>query len=99
MQLLGINVTDEEFDFFVGEEAKGKELYIKNGKIASRTPAVTDDYLRSKRNSECFPIINRGELWYDSLTQEQRIELSVWYRAWLDVTETKVVPTKPSWLE
>lgn len=55
--------------------------------------------LRERREIECFPYINRGELWYDSLTQEQRIELSVWYHAWLDVTETRIIPTKPSWLD
>lgn len=55
--------------------------------------------LRLQREEECFPYINRGELWYDNLTQEQRIELSVWYQAWLDVTETKIIPTKPSWLD
>ena len=54
--------------------------------------------LRKLRESECFPIINRGKLWYDNLTYEQRAELTDWYFAWLDVTETRVIPRKPSWL-
>ena len=55
--------------------------------------------MRFKREYECFPIINRGECWYAKLTDEQKSELSQWYDAWLDVTETKVVPTKPTWLK
>ena len=55
--------------------------------------------LRKQREQECFPIINRGQLWYSTLTAEQYRELQVWYQAWLDVTETLVVPEKPWWLE
>lgn len=54
--------------------------------------------LREQREIECFQIINRGKLWYDTLTEEQVIELNQWYQYWLDITETKVIPTKPSWL-
>lgn len=54
--------------------------------------------LRNQREVECFPIINRGKLWYDNLTTEQVTELDEWYNAWLDVTETKVIPNKPNWL-
>ena len=53
---------------------------------------------RQERESICFPIINRGQLWYDNLTKEQKSELQVWYQAWLDVTETKVKPETPSWI-
>lgn len=55
--------------------------------------------LRKQREQECFPIINRGQLWYSTLTAEQYKELQVWYQAWLDVTETLVAPEKPGWLE
>ena len=54
--------------------------------------------LREARERECFPIINRGKLWYDLLTFEQLSELRAWYKAWLDVTETLIIPTKPEWL-
>lgn len=56
------------------------------------------DELRERRELECFPIINRGELWYDTLTTEQLQELDTWYHAWLDVTITKQIPQKPEWL-
>lgn len=54
--------------------------------------------LRARRETECFPIINRGQLWYDTLIEKQKTELKQWYIAWLDVTDTLVVPTKLSWL-
>lgn len=54
--------------------------------------------LRYQREVACFPYINRGYLWYNKLTDEQKSELDTWYQAWLDVTETKVIPEKPEWL-
>ncbi len=60
--------------------------------------AKLPDGLRRRREVECFPIINRGQLWHDSLTEEQRAELKEWYQAWLNVPETLTVPNKPEWL-
>lgn len=54
--------------------------------------------LRGKREIECFPIINRGKLWYDILTNDQLVELNIWYREWLNVTDTLKEPKKPEWL-
>ena len=48
------------------------------------------------REAECFPI-NRGQLWYDRLSEKQKAELQVWYSDWL-VTDTLTAPEKPSWL-
>lgn len=85
--------------------------YIKNIKFCSLLrPENGDDYddveeleiykddLRYAREKECYAIINRGSLWYDMLSIEQRAELSEWYELWLDVTETFCKPTKPVWL-
>lgn len=54
--------------------------------------------LRKERDRVCFSIVNRGQVWYDGLTYEQRIELMEWYRAWLNVTETLKTPPMPEWL-
>ncbi len=54
--------------------------------------------LRQKREKLCFPYINRGELWYNTLSNAQKTELNTWYLAWLDVTKTKIIPTMPEWL-
>lgn len=85
-----------------------------DGKIYSVTEMQSEPYIqrksefeklktlasiRSQREAECFPVINRGALWYDKLTAEQRSELSAWYEAWLDAPQTGVAPSKPTWLE
>jgi len=54
--------------------------------------------LRNKRETECFSVVNRGQIWYDTLSSEQKQELKNWYQAWLDVTGTKTIPAKPNWL-
>ena len=64
-------------------------------------PYTNEEYinnLRSKRETECFPIINRGQLWYDTLSEQQKAELKEWYIAWLNVTDTLIIPNKPNWL-
>lgn len=55
--------------------------------------------LRALREKKCFSIINRGALWYETLTEEQVMELRKWYNAWLDVTVTFKIPRKPKWLK
>ena len=57
------------------------------------------DMYRSIRSQVCFPVINRGQLWYDKLTDEQKEELSKWYNDWLNVTTTLVIPEAPEWLK
>ena len=57
------------------------------------------DHLRSRREEECFSFVNRGPLWYDTLTLEQYAEFQKWYQEWLNVTETKIIPNKPEWLK
>lgn len=54
--------------------------------------------LRETRSQKCFNIINRGQLWYNRLTESQKQELQEWYQAWLDVTYTFVEPETPEWL-
>lgn len=55
--------------------------------------------LRQRRKTECYAYINRGQLWYGLLTVKQLAELASWYNAWRNVTETLIVPERPSWLE
>lgn len=54
--------------------------------------------LRRQRQTQCFSIINRGKLWYDTLSTTQLVELDVWYKQWLDVTKTLQVPANLSWI-
>lgn len=103
-QPLYSEVSDNQLQDFI-YKAQTQNCQIVNGSDnrPMLKPIVLSDEqilmnLRNQREVECFPIINRGKLWYDTLTTEQVTELNEWYNAWLDVTETKVIPTKPSWL-
>lgn len=62
--------------------------------------------LRQQREIECFSVINQNYIidcqsktWFDTLTEEQKQDANIWVQQWRDVTETKVVPTKPSWIK
>lgn len=79
-------------------------IVVENSTVVSMTEGEkiilepTTDELRLMREKLCFPYINRGELWYNRLTAEQKAELEVWYQEWLDVTVTLTIPSKPEWL-
>lgn len=76
-------------------------VYTDNGILAKSHIETEEEILNSlrlKREQECFPIINRGQLWYKKLTEEQINELDQWYCNWLNITETKVEPVMPKWL-
>lgn len=60
--------------------------------------AIQRNVIRKSRAEICFPIINRGRLWYDRLTEEQVAELRDWYSAWLDAPDTLIVPKTPEWV-
>lgn len=91
-----IEVENPDEEIFIGYST------IINGKLYTNMKEVTDgrrkEEIRIRRELECFPIINRGLLWYETLTKEQLDELRVWYQAWLDATETLIIPDKPEWL-
>lgn len=73
--------------------------YDFNNKQFEKILLNDNKILRNLREIECFSILdNRSKLWYDNLSEEQLSELKEWYKAWLNVTETKVIPEKPSWL-
>lgn len=106
-EIFGINDEYTERAMFCNEnhlciEEITKDTDTERKFQIQELPKKTDDEiledLRLRREVECFPIINRGKLWYDNLTTEQVTELDEWYNAWLDVTETKVIPNKPNWL-
>lgn len=100
----GIEVPDpEDIEHFTDHFAaykvqNGVAAYDDAQNTAIRTAAAADEY-RARREKECFAVINRGQLWYEGISMVQLLELRKWYKAWLDVTETMVVPEKPAWLE
>ena len=90
------NFTFENYQAFKHQNG---ELVFDEEKLKKLDGERALNELREQRQLECFPVINRGELWYQSLTSAQITELSEWYNAWLNVTETKVVPTMPTWIK
>lgn len=76
---------------------------IKDGVFSERDKtgdieAAEVNAIRERRKNECFSVINRGELWYSRLTEEQKQELEVWYQDWLDAPQTKTIPVAPTWI-
>ena len=99
----GIEVADPEdlesfIDTFRAYRYENGSLLLDETKLQQVNDTRIVDELRLKRQKVCFPYINRGELWYNRLSSEQKDELNVWYQAWLDVTNTKVIPETPEWL-
>jgi hypothetical protein len=97
-------ITDEKWIELLDAQSAGKEIYTKkSGEPALRAHVLTEDEkkdaLRNTREIECFAVINRGTLWYDTLTDSESEALKTWYTAWLDVTETKVIPERPAFLK
>ena len=99
----GIEVPDPpDVEHF---EANFQAYQLQDGALAfdekqhqlNKQKALCDE-LRKRREAECFSYINRGQLWYDRLTDTQQSELAAWYECWLCVTETLTAPAKPSWL-
>lgn len=101
----GIEINGDRYDF--GERFEKIKCYKKFGNgivfdealYAEKTAAAETAMLRARREKECFKIIDRSVFWYDSLTNAQKEELRAWYTDWLNVTDTKIIPTQPSWLK
>ena len=99
-------VTDASIDFEVDDELYEKLMTCKIGKNWKLQDGefivvelLDDEIIRFRREIECFAIIdNRSQLWWNHLTDDKKNELDVWYEAWLNATETKVIPEKPEWL-
>lgn len=83
-------VLENELQYYTDRKATEEE-------ILNEKELQNIETLRTLR-LECFEVVNRGTLWFERLSDEQKLELDEWYQAWLDVTETKVIPKKPEWL-
>lgn len=91
------SISDEKYMLYASDRTSYK---IEGGKFAAlKTEAeLKAEQLRRRREKECFPIVNRGGLWYEKLTAEQRAELSAWYESWLNAPQTLSAPAAPDWL-
>ena len=83
--------------FYAFQLKDGKLMYDPTEYEKVQTEEQKEN-LRSRRETECFAVINRGQLWYEGISLSQLLELRQWYKAWLNVTTTLVAPEKPKWL-
>jgi len=106
-----ISIDDEERFIEVDEATFQKTLgcdnhflwRVKNGELYHEQyepipEAEIIENLRDIRAEVCFPVINRGQPWHDTLSSYQKKELAKWYNDWLNVTKTKKEPPPPRWL-
>ena len=99
---VSVNEPEDLYDF---EENYGSYCFSEDNALVKSDEKLKEieterelASLRFQRENVCFPYINRGYLWYNRLTVEQKEELEIWYQAWLNVTDTKVIPATPEWL-
>lgn len=101
----GIELPDpEDIDHFLAHRPSykaqdGKALFDDEEQDTALAEETEKETLRQRRQTECFAFVNRGQLWYATLSAKQLVELTTWYTAWLKVTETKTIPERPAWLE
>lgn len=100
----GIEVPDpkdmEQFlQRFYAYQLTDGELHYNHEEYTAVQTEEQKRILRKRRETECFCVVNRGQLWLESISPQQLSELRQWYQAWLDVTETMVAPDRPMWLK
>ena len=100
----GMDVPEPEelesfLECFTGYKVENGILVKDEEKDTAERLNLKKSILRQRRKTECFSYINRGQLWYTTLSVKQLAELTAWYTAWLKVTETMEVPDRPDWLE
>ena len=90
-------ISDEDYKYLSSTPDSYKIVDDKVVMLIS-IEEIKKDKIRQSREVECFPIINRGVLWYDKLTEEQKAELAAWYQQWLDAPQTSIIPKPLQWL-
>lgn len=76
-----------------------EDIYVYIPYTAAELDEINKQNIRTQRAELCFPIVNRGMLWYERLTSEQYTDLALWYQAWLDAPATGVMPETPIWIK
>lgn len=85
-----------------------------DGKLYSESEMLSEQYLaqeqvyleelskndvRIQRNIAFNKYIDKSVLWYESLTDEQKRELKIWYETWKDAPKTGIIPQPLSWFK
>lgn len=87
MKLFDIELTNEEFDFLMCEQSKGKELKVVDGKVVAVERAMTEEELKKSRIAELKRLLastdyqslkySEGELTYDEF-ESMRLQRKEW---------------------
>lgn len=93
----GIELANpEDIDHFLAHwqsyQAQDAKAHFDEEQDTALAEKTEKETLRQRRQTECFTFVNRGQLWYATLSVKQLAELAAWYTAWLKVTETKNIP-------
>lgn len=59
MKLLGIEMSEQEFDYLICEQNKGKELKVVDGKVVAVEHEVTEEELKEQRKWEITARLNQ----------------------------------------
>ena len=94
----------EKNDFIVKyNHEMGLEIEYTEKEIIAKEHTLTEEEIKNKirqqREQECFSVINRGQLWYESLNEQAKKELKEWYDKWLEAPKTFEIPVKLIWLD
>lgn len=90
---------EEIFDNFSCYKYENRQFILDEDKKIKYELELKKTNIRVDRNNICFPIINRGVLWYNMISEQQRNELNNWYQQWLDAPETLIIPETPNWIK
>lgn len=92
--LLGIEMPLEEFDFLMCEQAKGKELKVKDGKVIAEYHIETYEEKQERLRGERAALLNAFDKYKSNVdygiereTELQHENIIAWYRDLLDLKE------------
>lgn len=81
-----------KLQFYQAWKFDGEKLIFDDTRAYELGNDFKKNDIREDRARKCFSVINRGELWYARLTEEQKAELETWYQKWLDAPQTGIEP-------
>lgn len=90
------NLNEDNYQFFKLENG---ELIYDASRAEYFELEKKRNYLRAQRKRICYPIVNRGQAWYDTLSNYQRLTLKSWYENWLVAPDTLEEPVAPDWIQ
>lgn len=87
MKLLGIELTEKEFDFLMCEQAKGKELKVIDGKVVAAERVITEEEKSKARINELISLLKKTDYqvlkWKEGeLTDTQFEPMRLQRKAW-----------------